>query len=136
MEQAQVSELLDGHYIRPHPNSQGYQTYILKSTFLKNHLLMACLTSYAGAFLDAKTMDGVDMYWALLEQYQGRTHDVNKVVNAMDRWEGMKFHPNTRESPEAFLSKINQCLKEMTIVNLVTGVRNMPISESLLPSTF
>ena len=63
-------------------------------------------------------------------------HEVDKAVNATDRWEGLKYHPNIRESPEAFLSKINQCLKEMMVVDPVTGAKNMPISESLLPSIF
>ena len=31
---------------------------------------------------------------------------------------------------------INQCLKEITVVDPVTGAKNMPISESLLPSIF
>ena len=39
--------------------------------FFEESPLTACISSYAGAFLDAKTMDGVDMYQTLLERYQG-----------------------------------------------------------------
>eukprot|EP00957_Ditylum_brightwellii_P168871 12853615-Ditylum_brightwellii.AAC.1 len=49
-------------------------------------------------------MTGLDMYTKLLSVFQDQEYEEDKAVNATSEFERLKFHRNSRYSPETFLS--------------------------------
>ena len=133
--QARVDSILRKGYVKPGELDDKYEEYKAKASFLKNHLLTATQNTNAGAWMNARTMDGLDMYKRLLEVFQGEEHDEEAAVNAVEQWELLKFTMNTRMSPETFLAKINECLKRMEVMDKKGNI-TQPISPFLLPSLF
>eukprot|EP00957_Ditylum_brightwellii_P001233 96505-Ditylum_brightwellii.AAC.1 len=84
----------------PKKSDDDYEMYQLKDDFLKNYLLTATLGTNASSFFSIKTMTGQE-------------YEEDKAVNATAEFERLKFHRNSRYSPETFLSWVNESLKRM-----------------------
>eukprot|EP00957_Ditylum_brightwellii_P175728 13380512-Ditylum_brightwellii.AAC.1 len=54
------------------------------------------------------------MYNTLLDIFQGLEHE-DTVVTVTAVWEQLNFNCHIKHSPEAFLVKMNDCLKKMEI---------------------
>ena len=135
MSQAKISDLLEPDFIKPVRGEIEYESFKIKADFLKNHLLTAIIGSNANSFVNPKTMDGIDMYNKLLEVFQGEDHEKDKAVNAATEFEKLRFGKGSNLSPEAFLAKINECLKRMEVPDGHGGTTK-PVSDILLPSLF
>eukprot|EP00957_Ditylum_brightwellii_P154287 11741260-Ditylum_brightwellii.AAC.1 len=89
----------------PGKSEDDYEVYQPKDDFLRNHLLTATLGSNASLFVNIKTMTGLAMYKKLLSIFQGQEYEEDKAVNATAEFERLKFHRNSRYSPETFLAQ-------------------------------
>lgn len=132
---AKLNDLLAEGFIVPDKNEAGYDEYKLKDDFLKNHLLTATLESNASSFIDVRIMTGLQMYTKLLSVFQGQEYEEDKAVNAAAEFERLKFHRNSRYSPETFLARVNETLKQMEVDDGMGGTTK-PVSNALLPSLF
>eukprot|EP00957_Ditylum_brightwellii_P156516 11912038-Ditylum_brightwellii.AAC.1 len=133
--QAKLGDMLAEGYTVPDREDDIYAGYKLKDDFLKNHLLTATLESNASSFINVKTMTGLEMYTQLLTVFQGSEYEEDKAINAVSDFERLKFHCNSRYSPETFLLKVNKSLKRMEVDDGAGGTTT-PISDALLPSMF
>ena len=133
--QAKVGDLLEEGYEPPDESSDEYGLYKTKDNFLKNHLLTATMGSNAASFVNVKTMTGVEMYNKLRSIYQGQKHEEDTALSATTVWERLKFNRHSRYSPETFLSKVNECLKQMELED-ANGTTRKAFSETMLPSLF
>ena len=135
MRQAKLTDLLAEGYMSPDETDEEYKNYKLKDDFLKNHLLTATLKSNTSSFINIKTMTGLEMYEKLLSVYQGQEYEEDKAIYAAAEFERLKFHKNSRYSPETFLARVNESLKRMEVDNGMGGTTK-PVSDALLPSLF
>ena len=133
--QAKLNDILAIDYIPPDEFEDEYDTYKMKDDFLKNHLLTATLESNASSFINVKTMTGLEMYYKLLNVFQGQEYEDDKAVNAASEFERLRFNRNSRYSPETFLAKVNESLKRMEVEDGAGGTAK-PVSNALLPSIF
>ena len=133
--QAKLDDILSVGYVKPQEDNDGYKEYKLKDNFLKNHLLTATIQSNAFSFINAKTMSGLDMYNKLLDIYQGKAHEEDRAVIAVEEFEKLKFNTNINYGPETFLSKVSECLKRMEVDD-GNGGTTKQIGDALLPSVF
>eukprot|EP00957_Ditylum_brightwellii_P057788 4382303-Ditylum_brightwellii.AAC.1 len=78
-------------------------------------------------------MTCLDMYKKLLSVFQGQEYEKDKAVNTTAGFERLKFHRNSRYSPETFLSWVNESLKRMEMDD-GQGNTIKPICDALLPS--
>eukprot|EP00957_Ditylum_brightwellii_P202512 15330513-Ditylum_brightwellii.AAC.1 len=60
-------------------------------------------------------MSGLDMYNKLLDIYQGKAHEKDRAVIAVEEFEKLKFNTNINYGPETFVSKVSECLKRMEV---------------------
>eukprot|EP00957_Ditylum_brightwellii_P135053 10297082-Ditylum_brightwellii.AAC.1 len=131
--QAKLGEMLAEGFTMPNKSEDDYEVYQLKDDFLKNHLLTTTLGSNASSFVNIKTIMGLDMYKKLLSVFQGQEYEEDKAVNATAEFEQLKFHRNSRYSPETFLSRVNESLKRMEMDD-GQGNTIKPICDALIPS--
>eukprot|EP00957_Ditylum_brightwellii_P170689 12992552-Ditylum_brightwellii.AAC.1 len=89
--------------------------------------------SNVAAFINVKTQTYIEMYNSLLSIFQGKEHKKDTAVNATQLWESPKFNSHTKDSPEIFLAKINECLKCMEVDDDTKGTTK-PFSGVTLPS--
>eukprot|EP00957_Ditylum_brightwellii_P176563 13447337-Ditylum_brightwellii.AAC.1 len=66
-------------------------------------------------------MTGLEIYTQLLTVFQGSEYKEDKAINAASDFECLKFHRNSRYSPETFLLKVNENLKRMEVDNGAGG---------------
>ena len=94
--QAQVGSILVTGYTKPDEFDNEYDEYTAKESCLKNHLLAVTQNTNPGAWMNARTMDGLDMYRRLLEVFQGgEEYNEDAAVNAVELWEDLKCTQET-----------------------------------------
>ena len=67
--QANINDIMQKDYKVPNEKDMECQHYKTKAAYLKNHLLSATIGSHAISFIDARCINGLEMYKKLLEIY-------------------------------------------------------------------
>eukprot|EP00957_Ditylum_brightwellii_P110957 8462304-Ditylum_brightwellii.AAC.1 len=80
-------------------------------------------------------MSDLDMYNKLLDIYQGKAHEEDRAVIAVEEFEKLKFNRNNHYSQETFFSKVSEHLKWMKVDDGHGGTAKQ-IGDALLPSVF
>ena len=88
------------NYVRPRVGERGYKDFKTKVDYLINHLLTTTIGTNTISFINAKTMDGLEMYKNLLDVFQGLEHEEDNAVNVAGKFEKLKFNRHSRYSPE------------------------------------
>eukprot|EP00957_Ditylum_brightwellii_P166536 12676892-Ditylum_brightwellii.AAC.1 len=57
--QVKVDDILEESYVPPKEGEDGYDLHKTKDDFVKNHLLMATMSSNAASFINVKMQTGI-----------------------------------------------------------------------------
>ena len=128
LKQAGVGALLDEKFTLPAKLDPNYKELKIKDDYLNNMIISAALSSNAYAYIDPDD-NGYANYRELNSVFKGDDHIKNTATRAVDIFSKLEFGKSSTHSPEAFLSKFMECLKQMKD-------DNAEIHEKLLPGLF